>query len=1443
MKGKIGCLLLFLIAAGLRAQVEKKRSAAGEGRVLAFDSRWLTGGPPTAGSRVVNLSGKPEPGERAVSSVDARMTILRERGRLGISADTAGQLKLLRQSGHSTDFQQTIANVPVFEGHFKVTFDQTGETVAVTLPAAVPERVNRVLASLAPADAVLRAFKALGLAEPADLHRADRESAIAFENPLGAGYDPIEVELVAFPLEKEMARLAWRVLVDGGKGRRAEIVIDAVDARMLYRHSLERASGSGKVWRTAPDKGDRVLVGFPDGWLGSGQTSTNGNNADVYLDTDGNNQPDTLTDAGIRLGRAFADNQIFDFPAPDPNGQDDPRKFRAAGVTNAFYFVNTAHDFFFGLGFDEAAGNFQRDNGGKGGLANDAFRVEVQDRFETNNAHTTITRDGSSPRMEVGIFDRGTAAFGDDRDMAYDGQTLMHEYTHGVTNRSVGGGTSTSCLDGTQSGALDEGWADYYASSFFSEPLLSPFFSLNMLGIRRRSYEGYPFTYEDLGNDGFEVHRDGEIWAATLWDLRKALGRQIADKLVYAALRATPCRPTFTAARDAILATDEALNKSANRAKIWLTFARRGLGASAGGEDGAVGLATVFNAAFDLPNDLQSGNRNPVISSLPPTIVAGRELFTYRIQAQDPDGGTLRYELLQGPAGMTVDGATGVLRWNTGFLQARVKVAITDGQGGRVIHGFQVSVLTALRPGQPATVSVPTRGEVALVGIDVPAGTPVLQLTSRGGTGDVDLGLVGPGGEIEIAEPRTGQFETYTVGNPSPGRWIGFIVANRAFEDATITATLPVPRLIKGNDSLLGLAGDPSSETFYRVIIPPGGAALTVRTSGGSGDVDVVVAREMPPACQSFEESFSFRCSAYRNGSYKFGNNELVQVDAPQPGNWYINLTSAAGYVGLAMSTEMPVRPTLVLDRATMIFNAWEGAIAPPSQTLKLSDSSGTKFEWTVTVNPAAPWLRLSAEKGSGDSDLTLTALTQGLAQGTYRTSLTLNGAGLGQSPQSVAVVLNYTRPAPVTASAQQLNFTGPAGSNPPGQLLEFSRSGGGAFEWTVTAATASGGNWLAVDQERGTGNAKLQVSVRAGALAAGTYDGTLTIAATGAPNVTVRVRYVAADAFSLTEDSLRSLSSQLPGRAISPGDLVIVQGVNLVAACSTVAGAANPCPVVTGYPLPTELGGLQVRVNGVAAPLVSVSPTEVRFIVPFETVGPEAGIVAARGSAIAPAIVRQLEPQSIGVFTVIDGGAGAARMYHSDGALVSRALPLVAEETITIQTSGLGAVNPLTANGSAAPADPLATVVIPVVVYFDGREGRVDSAYLEPGAAGFYRVKVAVPAGLSRKFPMVQVQSLTSQSREVSAGGPSLADVPPASVSKGADAQVTLRGINLVAGAAVKIGDETMTGELTDGPVQSLRVTIPARLLADAADLELRVVDPTAPDEAASNAVVVRVR
>jgi uncharacterized protein (TIGR03437 family) len=1333
---------LFLASSFAIAQTSRRS-------VIDYDVRAFGRGALRQSARL--LTPKPNQTRSAAASTNPQSAAVEFLRQAGLSSLRLSRVASLG-SGTIVEFDKTVGATPVFEGRAKVAIDGNGEVIAAVLPAAVPEHYEPEQPERSVEEAIRLVLRAAGYRLATGLTRTASIGGMeAFENPIGVSRRPILASLVVFPVDDQTARLAWRVLADVDDSRWYEVVVDAGSGRTLFVQNLYRRAGVARVWKVGPHRGDREVVSIPDAWLPPSAQVTTGNAADVYLDTDGDNRPDTLPDSGIRNGRAFSQSLSFDFPAPSAGG-GDPRTFRAAAVTNAFYFVNLAHDYFQGLGFDETSGNFQTDNGNRGGLGGDPVLVEVQDRFEIDNASISLTPEGMSPRMELGIVSLGTPGRTDDRDFAYDGQTVIHEYSHGVANRLVGGGTSTSCLTGTQSRALDEGWADYFSSSYFNDPVQSAYVATNPArGIRRQSYEGYTFTYEDLGNEGFVAHGDGEIWAATLWDIRKTLTATVADRLVVHGMRLTPCRPTFTDARDAILAADRALNNGANRAALYTVFARHGLGASAGGFDGNRDTFTVFNAAFDLPPDLRPGNQGPVVTSRPMGFAVSGEVFSYQIQATDPDGGRLLYELSQGPTGMTVDSATGLVRWTASFASRRAKIAITDGQGGRVIHGIQVTVVTPLRPGVPTTISENSGGGIAT--IQVPSGTPVLQVTLREGRGDADIGLLDPEGFVDFGSPRNGQFETLSVGSPTPGQWFVVVAAVTPFENVQLTASLPQPRVLTGNETLTGLTNVRSSETFYRLTVPPGATAFSVEVTGGSGDVDVTVARQIPPVCQVFEEFISFRCFFDNNyASFFFGNNEEVSVSSPQPGDWYINLTSASGYNGATMTTRMTVRPTLVVSANTVTFESIVGSAAPAAQTIRITDPSRSQFAWTATQSANSAWLKLDKTSGTGDSSLAVSVDPAGLAAGTYNATIVINGAGLGSSPQNIAVRLQVVTPPGIAVNPVSLTFQGAPGVNPPVQRLAVSNTGSGTLAWTATVTTTSGGDWLSIDQPRGTGNVNLQVIVTARNLAPGVYQGSIAIGATGAATVNVPVRYTVAVPFVVTEQSLRSVASMRLGYPVSPGEMMLLEGSNFVDACSLDPAAEVRCPQAAEYALPKLLGGIRVTVNDIDSPMLLALPNQIRFLVPFEVQGSEARIVVYRQGVASAPILREIQTQTLGIFSLSGDGTGPGHIYHADGRLVTAEAPLGSDETFLVLTGGLGAVDPPVTSGAAGPADPLAKVTTTVRAFLDGVECTVVSAHLAPGLAGFYHVQITAPSSFITANPVLLLQSAVSSSNEVTA-------------------------------------------------------------------------------------------
>jgi len=185
-----------------------------------------------------------------------------------------------------------------------------------------------------------------------------------------------------------------------------------------------------------------------------------------------------------------------------------------------------------------------------------------------------------------------------DRDSSVDGDVVFHEYGHGISNRLIGNGSTA--LSGTQSGAMGEGWSDYWAITINNDGAVGEYVTNNPAGIRRAAYTVPAAAVHDSYADltGTSVHNDGEVWAATLWDLRTQLGAAITDRIVLNGMKFTPTRPSFLNARDGIIQADQNLNGGANRCAIWTVFARHGMGVSAVGNDG-----TTHVAATDVPAD------------------------------------------------------------------------------------------------------------------------------------------------------------------------------------------------------------------------------------------------------------------------------------------------------------------------------------------------------------------------------------------------------------------------------------------------------------------------------------------------------------------------------------------------------------------------------------------------------------------------------------------------------------------------------------------------------------------------------------------------------------------------------------------------------------------------------------------------------------------------
>jgi hypothetical protein len=137
---------------------------------------------------------------------------------------------------------------------------------------------------------------------------------------------------------------------------------------------------------------------------------------------------------------------------------------KKAITTQLFYIVNRYHDQLYLLGFNEPARNFQNTNfAGLGGLGNDRVSAQAQDCSGSSNANFTTPADGGRPTMQMYLWPGPTPDF----DGSIDADIVIHEHTHGLSNRLHG---NASGLSTNMSRGMGEGWSDFYAHSLLGKP-------------------------------------------------------------------------------------------------------------------------------------------------------------------------------------------------------------------------------------------------------------------------------------------------------------------------------------------------------------------------------------------------------------------------------------------------------------------------------------------------------------------------------------------------------------------------------------------------------------------------------------------------------------------------------------------------------------------------------------------------------------------------------------------------------------------------------------------------------------------------------------------------------------------------------------------------------------------------------------------------------------
>jgi hypothetical protein len=618
----------------------------------------------------------------------ARSWLRANRALFRLSAEGVRSLAVVRNApigaGRAITFQQTFGALPAgIDG--RVTLGLVDGNLAYVSSSIAPHApiagTTVVSAQQAMQLAGARAGRGFALGDISGFRREGRETQMTIDGFTG----PQTASLVAVPTPRNGVRPAWLTqLIDTRQPLGLATYVDARTGATLVRESLVDYATDNPTWEVFPASPpldysstdtretwcwiagpgcDRVVgnPSSPNPWdvlpPNTGVTNTSiGNNAESYENWNTDNPfkvgHDPATASPTRDYQYAWTNQWFEercdpavFESPERNDID-------AAIANLFAMHNRMHDFAYSLGFTETAFNLQSFNYGLGGKDHDPEIGSAQAGgivggppgfTARDNANQITPKDGLPPNTNMYLWQPIAGAFYSPCvDGDFDMSVIGHEYTHAITNRMIGG--PNAGISGFQGGAMGESWSDLVAMEYLNSNGFVPIGGENpfavgpyvtgdpVAGIRNYGMNDSPLNYSDVGYDvtGPQVHADGEIWSATNFDLRTAIGNTVWRQVMFDAFLMMPSAVSMLDARDAYLAADQIRYGGAHVDAMWQVFATRGFG---------LGASTNTNNDTDPIPSFQNPEGpettltfDPVDESGEP--VAGAQLFVGHYQAR-----------------------------------------------------------------------------------------------------------------------------------------------------------------------------------------------------------------------------------------------------------------------------------------------------------------------------------------------------------------------------------------------------------------------------------------------------------------------------------------------------------------------------------------------------------------------------------------------------------------------------------------------------------------------------------------------------------------------------------------------------------------------------------------------------------------------------------------
>jgi uncharacterized protein (TIGR03437 family) len=212
--------------------------------------------------------------------------------------------------------------------------------------------------------------------------------------------------------------------------------------------------------------------------------------------------------------------------------------------------------------------------------------------------------------------------------------------------------------------------------------------------------------------------------------------------------------------------------------------------------------------------------------------------------------------------------------------------------------------------------------------------------------------------------------------------------------------------------------------------------------------------------------------------------------------------------------------------------------------------------------------------------------------------------------------------------------------------------------------------------------------------------------------------------------------SASYTSKNVAPGEIITVFGSNLAPAGPGPGGVTTFTLDSTQH-VPTLLAGTRLLVNGIPAPLLYVSPTQLSAIVPYEllaTQPTQAYFSVASQGGFSAGFTLPVATEAPGLFSINATGSGPGAILNQDGSINSGSNPAAAGTTISLFGTGDGEEDPIPATGSVNSSTP----PFPNSLHFGnvmigGVPAQITYRGAAPGAvAGLFQINATIPTGLA---------------------------------------------------------------------------------------------------------------